>query len=606
MSKLWYWKVGLTALLLGAAAWYASGSLPEEYQPVFVNVRNHINLGLDLQGGVRLVYEIDVGKAYSRRAEGIAAGMKRWAVEEGGATEGSVRSERLGNRNFALTFEESFAKAGDLATEYERVVVFEGCDEENRRCVFALRGEVLEDERRVATDGVLRVIRERVDQHGLTEPNITRQGADIVVEVPQRSMEDVNRVKEIISKTASLEFRIVSKEPYLDPQVLEFARTDPRFQGKVSFYSSRNVQYLEASDSEARSGREILGEMIEAHLSRPDVRADPVKAALWSRVYVGTVEGPSLKTASTMPGGPTQPTLWRTYLLEPEVMLTGDRVVNAGKRYEPESIDAPVYVMLDFDSLGGTQFGDATEKNVGNDMAIVLDGIVRSAPRIIEPIKGGSARITLGQGGPEQIDREAEDLVVVLRAGALPAPLKQPPAAESRIGPSLGRESIRQGGWAALIGLVALLVFMPIYYRKAGLIADVALAINMLLMLAALAAFGATLTLPAIAGFVLTMGMAVDANVIVYERIREELLGGKSPRAAVETGYSRATKTIFDSQITTFFAGVVLFQFGTGPIKGFAVTLMIGIITSVFTGVFVTRLFFDYITQKKRPMTLSV
>lgn len=602
MEKIWYWKVGLTVVVVLAAVYVALGSLPEEYQPVFVSTKSHLNLGLDLQGGVRLVYEIDVGKAYARRTEGYAISAKQWVVREAGVAEEGVRTERLGNRRFALHFNEPFAKAQELAAYYEQVLNFDGCDEDQKTCRFTLRSDVLENERKISSDGVLKVIRERVDQHGLTEPNIAAQGMDIVVEVPQRSIEDVNRVKEIISKTASLEFRIVANEPYVDPSVIAFIQKDPRFQGKISLYTRGGGQHLEAQDTESQSGREILQQFIEAYLASPEVRGDPAKSSAWGRVYVGTIEGPSLDRGQ--PGA--TPNRWRTFLLEPEVMVTGDRVINAAVRYDPDAIKDQIYTILDFDALGGEQFGEATEKNVGRLMAIVLDGIVRSAPQIIEPIKGGSCRITLGAGSPQELQKEAEDLVVVLKAGALPAPLKQPPAAESKIGPTLGQDSIRRGLWAIGVGLLLVVLFMVMYYKVAGLFADIALILNMVLMLAALSLFGATLTLPGMTGFVLTMGMAVDANVIINERIREELRSGKSPRAAVDAGYARAFWTIFDAQVTTFIAGVVLYQFGTGPIRGFAVTLMIGIISSMITAIFVTRLFFDYITHKKRPSTLSV
>jgi preprotein translocase subunit SecD len=605
VEKTWFWKVGFAVALVLVATYFVLGSMPEEWQPTFVNTSRHINLGLDLQGGVRLVYEIDVGKAYARRTEGYSMSAKQWAIREAGVAEDKVRAERLGNRRFAIRFEEPFGKAQEMAAYFERVLGFDGCDDDQKRCVFNLRSEVLENERQVSTAGVLKVIRERVDQHGLTEPNITAQGMDIVVEVPQRSIDDVNRVKEIISKTASLEFRIVSREAYVDPAVIEFIKNDPRFKGKVSLYSRGGGQHLEAQDTENQSGREILQQLIEAYVASPQIRGNATSASSWGRVYVGTMEGATMGSGKNA-ASDQAPASWRTFLLEPEVMVTGDRVVNAAVRYDPDAIKDSIYVILDFDTLGGDQFGNATEKNVGNLMAIVLDGIVRSAPQIIEPIKGGSCRITLGAGSPKEIQQEAEDLVVVLKAGALPAPLKQPPAAESKIGPSLGRDAIRQGLWAAGVGLALVVLFMAAYYKVAGLFADVALVMNMLLMLAALAAFGATLTLPGITGFVLTMGMAVDANVIINERIREELRAGKSPRAAVDAGYARAFWTIFDSQITTFFAGIVLYQFGTGPIRGFAVTLMIGIISSMFTGIFITRLFFDYITHKKRPATLSV
>jgi len=602
VEKIWYWKVGLIVAGVLVAAYVAVGSLPEEYQPVFLSPKSHINLGLDLQGGVRLVYEIDVGKAYARRTEGYAMSAKQWVVREAGVAEDGVRTERLGNRRFALHFNEPFAKAQELATYYEQVLNFDGCDEDQKTCRFTLRSDVLENERKISSEGVLKVIRERVDQHGLTEPNIAAQGMDVVVEVPQRSIDDVNRVKEIISKTASLEFRIVANEPYVDPGVIAFIQKDPRFQGKISLYTRGGGQHLEAQDTESQSGREILQQFIEAYLVSPEVRGDPAKISAWSRVYVGTIEGPSLDR--NQPGA--SPNRWRTFLLEPEVMVTGDRVVNAAVRYDPDAIKDQIYTTLDFDSLGGEQFGEATEKNVGRLMAIVLDGIVRSAPQIIEPIKGGTCRITLGAGSPQELQKEAEDLVVVLKAGALPAPLKQPPAAESKIGPTLGHDSVRRGLLAIGVGLLLVVIFMVAYYKLAGLFADVALILNMLFMLAALSAFGATLTLPGMTGFVLTMGMAVDANVIINERIREELRTGKSPRAAVDAGYARAFWTIFDAQVTTFIAGVVLYQFGTGPIRGFAVTLMIGIITSMITAIFVTRQFFDYITHKKRPSTLSV
>jgi preprotein translocase subunit SecD len=605
VEKSWYWKVGFTVALVLVAVYFVLGSMPEEWQPTFVNTPRHIMLGLDLQGGVRLVYEIDVGKAYARRTEGYAMSAKQWVVREAGVPEDKVRTERLGNRRFALHFDEPFAKSQEMAAYFEQALGFDGCDADQKTCRFTLRPEVLENERQVSSSGVLKVIRERVDQHGLTEPNIAAQGMDIVVEVPQRSIEDVNRVKEIISKTASLEFRIVARDTYVDQTAVDYIQKDPRFQGKISLRARGGADYLEAQDTEAQSGREILQQFIEAYLASPAVRGDSVKASLWGRVYVGTTEGPSLGTGKGQQPD-QQPAMWRTFLLEPEVMVTGDRVVNAAVRYDPNSIKDAIYVILDFDALGGEQFGNATEKNVGNLMAIVLDGLVRSAPQIIEPIKGGSCRITLGAGSPQEIQKEAEDLVVVLKAGALPAPLKQPPAAESRIGATLGQQAIRQGLWAAGVGLLLVVVFMAIYYKVAGLFADVALIVNMLLMLASLALLGATLTLPGITGFVLTMGMAVDANVIINERIREELRAGKSPRAAVDAGYARAFWTIFDSQITTFFAGIVLYQFGTGPIRGFAVTLMIGIIWSMFTGIFITRLFFDYITHKKRPATLSV
>jgi preprotein translocase subunit SecD len=250
-------------------------------------------------------------------------------------------------------------------------------------------------------------------------------------------------------------------------------------------------------------------------------------------------------------------------------------------------------------SAGARIFERITAENVKRQLAIVLDNRVYSAPVIQERIGGGRASIT----GAFDL-KEARDLAIILRAGALPAPVEI--VEERTVGPSLGRDSIRQGVLSFIVGGLAVVLFMAVYYRGAGLIADAALALNILYLLAILAGFEAVLTLPGIAGMVLTMGMAVDANVLINERMREELRAGKSPRSAVEAGYERALPAILDSNITTFLSGVILFQFGTGPIRGFAVTLCIGILTTVLTAVFLTRLVYDYRLATRKLTTLSV
>jgi preprotein translocase subunit SecD len=238
-------------------------------------------------------------------------------------------------------------------------------------------------------------------------------------------------------------------------------------------------------------------------------------------------------------------------------------------------------------------------------MAIVLDDRVESAPVIQTEIGGGRCQITLG-GSSSYNDslQEAKDLVVVLRAGALPAPIR--PANEQLIGPSLGADAIEKSAMGAVLGVGLVVVFMMFYYQVAGIVADIAVLLNLLFLLALMALFEATLTLPGVAGIALTVGMAVDANVLINERIREELRAGKSARAAVDQGFDRAFWSIFDGQLTTFISGVVLFQYGSGPIKGFAVTLMIGIATSLFTGVFCSRLVFDFLVRGLRIKSLKV
>jgi len=248
---------------------------------------------------------------------------------------------------------------------------------------------------------------------------------------------------------------------------------------------------------------------------------------------------------------------------------------------------------------GARLFEKITGDNVGRQLAIVLDNTVYSAPVIREKIGGGRASIT----GNFDI-KEARDLAIVLRAGALPAPVTI--AEERTVGPSLGKDSIRQGILSFVVGGALIVVFMILYYKFAGLLADLAVILNVVLLLAALAAFEATLTMPGIAGIVLTIGMAVDANVLINERMREELRLGKTARAAVEAGYERALPAILDSNITTFLSGLILFQFGSGPVKGFAVTLCIGIVTTVFTAVFCTRVVYDYLLANRRLTTLSV
>jgi preprotein translocase subunit SecD len=257
------------------------------------------------------------------------------------------------------------------------------------------------------------------------------------------------------------------------------------------------------------------------------------------------------------------------------------------------------YVELILDARGAKIFERITAENVKRRLAIVLDNRVYSAPVIQERIAGGRASIT----GSFDI-KEARDLAIVLRAGALPAPVEI--VEERTVGPSLGRDSIRQGVLSFIVGSSLVLVFMIAYYKSAGLVADLALVFNIVFMLAILAGFQAVLTLPGIAGIVLTMGMAVDANVLINERIREELRAGKSPRSAIEAGYDRALPAILDSNITTFLSGLILFQFGTGPVKGFAVTLCVGIVTTVVTAVYLTRVYYDYRIANRKLARISI
>jgi preprotein translocase subunit SecD len=285
-------------------------------------------------------------------------------------------------------------------------------------------------------------------------------------------------------------------------------------------------------------------------------------------------------------------------LLKKQVVLTGDLLTDARVRFGGE-IGGEPYVALEFNSEGVRIFDQVTGANVNKRLAIILDNTVYSAPVIRERISGGKASIT----GSFTMD-EAKDLAIVLRAGALPAPVKV--IQNITIGPTLGQDSIKKGLQAAILGAILVVVFMIVYYRACGIVADLALAMNLFLLLGAFTALSATMTLPGIAGIILTMGIGVDSNVLIFERIREELRLGKTVRAAIDGGYSKAWVTIFDSHITTLITTFILFLFGTGPIKGFAVTLSIGVIINLFTAVLGSKVIFDWIVQKYKPRSLSI
>jgi preprotein translocase subunit SecD len=375
--------------------------------------------------------------------------------------------------------------------------------------------------RRYAVEQALETIRNRVDQFGVSEPDISPQGSDrILIQLP--GIKDPQRAMRLIGRTALLEFKLVDEEHRLQ---------------------------------EALKGQVPEGDII-----------------LYQKQ-----EKPETGRVTRVP-----------FLLKEKTLMTGEVLKNAQVRFD--EFNQP-YVALEFDPRGAKMFDRITAKNVKKKLAIILDDNVYSAPVIQERISGGRAQIT-----GRFTENEARDLVIVLRAGALPAPVK---ILENRsVGPSLGRDLIDKGLKSIIIGGILVVLFMVVYYKMSGVIADLALVLNLILIMGALAGLRATLTLPGIAGIILTIGMAVDANVLIFERIREELRLGKTPRAAIDGGYSKARWTIFDANITTLIAAVVLFQFGTGPVKGFAVTLSIGIVASLFTALFVSRVVFDVLLTK--------
>jgi preprotein translocase subunit SecD len=509
-------RIGLVVAVIAASAWYL-------YPP-----RKSINLGLDLQGGIHLVLGVDVDKAVENVVE-RTAGDLRGALEKKGIG-AQVARQGPTDVTVQLTSPPAFKDAQAVLADFPNFAI-RSSDAAAGRFQLALTEKEVARLRDFAVRQGVETIRNRVDQFGVAEPTIQRQGENrILVQLP--GIQDPTRAKALIGKTAVLEFKLVD-----DQADVEKALKDGPPPGDEILY-------------ERRVNRETKAE---------------TKIPL---------------------------------VVKKRTLLTGDLIQNGevriGDSGEP-------YVSVTFNAIGARVFGELTEQNVNKRLAIVLDGNVHSAPVIRERIPSGQAQIS-GGFTPE----EARDLAIVLRAGALPAPVQI--LEERTVGPSLGADSIRKGVFSTLAGAVAVVLFMVVYYRLSGLVADLALVLNLLILLACMAAFHATLTLPGIAGIVLTIGMAVDTNILIFERIREEFRLGKSVRAAIEAGFKRAFTTVIDTHVTVVVSAVILYQFGTGPVKGFAVSLMIGILASLFTAVFFTRLVFDliYMGRRRRLSTLSI
>lgn len=535
------------------------------------------NLGLDLQGGVHLVMGVEVDKAVEQRLDRVAESLRESMKEKG------IPFTRIDRPKDALYFTVDLAPDADT-TALEKLLQldFSVLDVEERtpeRFTLELLAEEARFQRNAAVEQAIKTIRSRADKFGVTEPTIARRGEDsILIQLP--GLKDPERAIALIGKTAQLTFKIVDTE---GSSVLTSVdeRELPEGTKRLERTSNAGVEtYFEVPESKKEELLALVAPVIPSNrelLFGVKSDPDPSKAgdAILESYYLDAVPG-----------------------------ITGEYLTSAQARQDPE-LPSQYNVVMDFDVQGAKIFGDLTGANVNKHMAIVLDDQVNSAPIITEKIAGGTARISLGRGTtPQQMQQEANDLALVLRAGALPAPVEIREKRE--VGKTLGEEAIASGETAIAVGMLLVLIFMVIYYKLSGAIANLALVLNLLLVIAILALFEATLTLPGMAGILLTIGMAVDANVIIFERIREELRAGKSPRAAIDSGYGKAFSTIFDSNVTTLIAGVVLMQYGTGPVRGFAVTLIIGILCSMFTAIVVTRLIFDFFSTRRRLKSLSI
>jgi SecD/SecF fusion protein len=550
MNKTLKWKIALLIFMIFIAGVILTPTLYKG-APKWISkyiAPDGLNLGLDLQGGMHLVLKVDLDKAVENTLDLAASDLKEVLADKKIT---AVRTDSGEPHKVVLTL----PNTGVLETVKELVADdFPNLDIDIRaeegsfpRIYLSLNSEEVDFIKKNAVIQSLEIIRNRIDQFGVAEPVIIRQGTDeIVVQLP--GVKDPERALSLIGQTAQLEFKLLDEESVLDPwQLVSQAQNS----GKWQWGESRKKLNL-ALQNQLPQGAEIYFE----------------------------------RNVDKQTGKESQIPL----LIQSQVMMTGEMVKNAQVRVGG-SFNEP-YVGLDLTGRGGRIFAQVTEKNVGKRFAIILDEVVRSAPVIREKILGGSAQIS-GNFTYE----EATDLAIVLRVGALPAPVEI--IQNLTVGASLGKDSIDKGLMSGLVGAVLVMVFMVFYYRMSGVIANFGLVLNIFFLFGGLAAMGATLTLPGIAGIILSIGMAVDANVLIFERMREEFALGKSVKSGVEGGFDKAFWTIIDSQVTTLITALALFLFGTGPIKGFAVTLTMGIIFNLISTLFGTRLVYDVLHARR-------
>jgi len=510
MDKSMTWKIGLIIAVIVLSIW------------LLWPLDKKINLGLDLRGGMHLIMEVVTDEALAIQSDMSVTQLK------GLFKDGSIKYEKIVRKGFSKieitgSLLDDERKIKDILDDDFRdwTYTFGG-----NLIVLAMRPNIEQQLRDQSVDQALETIRNRVDEFGVAEPTIQKEGMagdKLLIDLP--GIDNPERVKTLIKSTAMLEFRQVISGPFLTEEAA------------LKNYNGQLPEDLEI------------------------VKTNPRR--LDKGFYV-------LKAATVVPG----------------------KDLKSARRAQDE-YGAPA-VGFSFNSQGSVQFEKFTAANIGKQLSIVLDDRIESVATIQDVISGDG--IIHGRFTIDEVD----DIVLVLRSGALPAPLKY--IEERTIGPSLGADSIRKGLLACLGGLLLVVLFMLVYYRAAGLNSILALLLNMLILMGIMAYFKATLSMPGIAGIILSIGMAVDANVLIFERIREELKAGKSPKSAIDAGFKKAFWTIFDSNLTTVISAVFLFQFGTGPIKGFAITLIIGIAASMFTAIFVSRVIFDLTYGRRKKL----
>ncbi len=534
-----------------------------------------LSLGLDLQGGMHVTLQVGTPQLVYELAGEFADSSLQNIID--------VADQRAIDNNTDFIDE--------MVAEFERrnpdgmLSRYYRSDTENidRRSTNDEIQEYLKNQRDSAVDRAMDIIRSRVDRYGVTEPSIFVQGNNrVVVELP--GVAEQERVRDLLRGTARLEFRLAADATaiqtareqvisYFDAQAQDTAGNgqNPLLQVMNTQQGRNQYVFGYAAGTDTARVNELLGrEEVQELIPRNTV-------LMWGATPFATDEQQGLE-------------YFELIGVREQIEMTGDVIDEATVNFE-QATNQP-RISMTMNSEGARIWSRVTGANIGHPIAIVLDGYVYSYPTVESKISNGRSSIT----GLES-QQEAQDLVNILLSGALPAPLEI--VEERTVGATLGEASIQAGFYSTVIGLVMVAIFMIVYYHKGGAIADLALVLNILFILGILAAFKATLTLPGIAGIVLTIGMAVDANVLIFDRIREEQRAGKTLRAAIDGGYSNAMSAIVDANVTTFFVGIILYSFGVGPIKGFAVTLMAGIVASLFSAIVITRVVVDYLTRDK-------
>jgi len=551
------------------------------------NRENRMKLGLDLQGGMYLVMEVNTAKLLEKLAKDPDDEFKT-------LLETAAKEAQLSDADVVEILASKINLAGKRLSKY-----FGSIREEDADIISKLK-----DQESDAVTRAIEIINNRVNQYGVSEPNIQKQGSRrIIVELPGIAKEE--EAKRLLQGSALLEFKIVKESNFTIPVMNRIDEilaanfnsivdsntaipsdstselTEAQFAKEHPFYSIAIINpqspYADAYVKESDKNK------VSSYLRRPEVQnAIPDNAEfLFDAKPFTSQEGVNI---------------FRLYLVNKDAELTGGVIVDAMANIDQQTTE-PI-VTMQMNSEGAREWARITGSNIDKRCAIVLDNAIYSAPTIQGKIPGGSSRIT----GMADMN-EAKLLQIVLKAGALPAPVDI--IEERTVGPSLGQDSINKGFNSTLIGFFLVAIFMIYYYKKSGVISDLALFVTIIMIMGILAGFHATLTLPGIAGIILTIGMAVDANVIIFERIREELTTGKTSKAAIDSGYANSYSAIIDSNITTFFTGVILYQFGSGPIQGFALTLMIGIVASLFSAFVVTRVIFDMLVAKGNKINIG-